>query len=112
MTQGLARALAHPVGDTADLIAAEIGLRVLGAALPLEVLRHRRCRVPSAHGGKARVVRKSSDPAKPRRLHVQGHRLQGGELWGNLPEPCSRVGLMPQAMRSSKSWEEALWRAS
>ena len=35
-----------------------------------------------------------------------------GELWGNFPQAFSMVGLILSAMRLSKTWEEALWRAS
>jgi len=35
-----------------------------------------------------------------------------GELWGNFPQTYSMVGLIVSAMRLSKSWEEAFWRAS
>ncbi len=31
-----------------------------------------------------------------------------GELWGNLPQTYSMVGLINSAMRLSKRWEEAL----
>src|SRR5215470_656480 len=33
-----------------------------------------------------------------------------GELWGNLPQTYSMVGLIVSAMRLSHSWEEAFWR--
>ena len=33
-----------------------------------------------------------------------------GELWGNLPQTYSMVGLIVSAMRLSRSWEEAFWR--
>lgn len=35
-----------------------------------------------------------------------------GQLWGNFPQAYSMVGLILSAMRLSRSWEEALWRAS
>lgn len=38
--------------------------------------------------------------------------LATGELWGNFPQAFSMVGLILSAMRLSKTWEEALWRAS
>ncbi|HLF58331.1 MAG TPA: glycoside hydrolase family 15 protein [Alphaproteobacteria bacterium] len=38
--------------------------------------------------------------------------LASGELWGNFPQAFSMVGLILSAMRLSKTWEEALWRAS
>ncbi|MBS7539798.1 glycoside hydrolase family 15 protein [Ancylobacter lacus] len=34
------------------------------------------------------------------------------ELWGNIPQTYSMVGLIDTAMRLSKSWEEAFWRGS
>jgi GH15 family glucan-1,4-alpha-glucosidase len=33
---------------------------------------------------------------------------KSGELWGNLPQSYSMVGLINSAMRLSKRWEEAL----
>ncbi|HEY0145666.1 MAG TPA: glycoside hydrolase family 15 protein [Methylovirgula sp.] len=33
-------------------------------------------------------------------------------LWGNFPQAYSHVGLIHSAARLSRSWEEALWRAS
>jgi GH15 family glucan-1,4-alpha-glucosidase len=38
--------------------------------------------------------------------------LRTGQLWGNFPQAYSMVGLILSAMRLSRSWEEALWRAS
>jgi GH15 family glucan-1,4-alpha-glucosidase len=35
-----------------------------------------------------------------------------GELWGNIPQTYSMVGLIISALRLSKSWEEAFWRGS
>ncbi|MBI1209962.1 MAG: glycoside hydrolase family 15 protein [Alphaproteobacteria bacterium] len=35
-----------------------------------------------------------------------------GLLWGNFPQAYSHVGLIHSAARLSRSWEEALWRAS
>jgi GH15 family glucan-1,4-alpha-glucosidase len=32
-----------------------------------------------------------------------------GELWGNMPQTYSMVGLIGACMRLSKSWEEGLW---
>src|SRR5258708_8000740 len=37
---------------------------------------------------------------------------QTGELWGNIPQTYSMVGLIISALRLSKSWEEAFWRGS
>lgn len=34
------------------------------------------------------------------------------ELWGNIPQTYSMVGLIDTAMRLSKTWEEAFWRGS
>lgn len=34
------------------------------------------------------------------------------ELWGNVPQTYSMVGLIDTAMRLSKTWEEAFWRGS
>lgn len=34
------------------------------------------------------------------------------ELWGNIPQTYSMVGLIDMAMRLSKTWEEAFWRGS
>jgi len=34
-----------------------------------------------------------------------------GELWGNFPQSYSMVGLIVSAMRLSRTWEEAFWRA-
>jgi GH15 family glucan-1,4-alpha-glucosidase len=33
-----------------------------------------------------------------------------GELWGNLPQTYSMVGMIISAMRLSRSWEAAFWR--
>jgi GH15 family glucan-1,4-alpha-glucosidase len=35
-----------------------------------------------------------------------------GELWGNLPQTYSMVGLIGACMRLSKSWEEGFWNGS
>ncbi|MCS0501678.1 glycoside hydrolase family 15 protein [Ancylobacter mangrovi] len=37
---------------------------------------------------------------------------QSLELWGNIPQTYSMVGLIDTAMRLSKTWEEAFWRGS
>ncbi|QIB32586.1 glycoside hydrolase family 15 protein [Ancylobacter pratisalsi] len=34
------------------------------------------------------------------------------DLWGNIPQTYSMVGLIDTAMRLSKTWEEAFWRGS
>jgi hypothetical protein len=34
------------------------------------------------------------------------------ELWGNIPQTYSMVGLIISGMRLSKTWEEAFWRDS
>ncbi|MFK8250718.1 glycoside hydrolase family 15 protein [Ancylobacter terrae] len=34
------------------------------------------------------------------------------ELWGNIPQTYSMVGLIDTAMHLSKTWEEAFWRGS
>src|SRR5690606_20199804 len=34
------------------------------------------------------------------------------ELWGNIPQSYSMVGLIISGMRLSKTWEEAFWRDS
>ena len=36
--------------------------------------------------------------------------FHGVQLWGNLPQTYSMVGLIVSAMRLSRSWEEAFWR--
>jgi len=35
-----------------------------------------------------------------------------GELWGNFPQTYSMVGIIICAMRLSRTWEDAFWRAS
>jgi GH15 family glucan-1,4-alpha-glucosidase len=35
---------------------------------------------------------------------------RSGELWGNLPQTYSMVGMIISAMRLSRSWEAAFWR--
>lgn len=35
---------------------------------------------------------------------------QNGELWGNIPQTYSMVGLILSALRLSKGWEDELWR--
>jgi GH15 family glucan-1,4-alpha-glucosidase len=35
-----------------------------------------------------------------------------GELWGNMPQTYSMVGLIGACMRLSKSWEEGFWNGS
>jgi hypothetical protein len=35
-----------------------------------------------------------------------------GALWGNFPQTYSMAGLLPTAMRLSRSWEDRYWRSS
>ena len=75
----------------------------------LHVLVHRRARAGRAARRGARAVREHARrSATPPGLLSEDLDAKTGELWGNIPQTYSMVGLINSAMRLSKRWEEAL----